>query len=92
MQQIQGDLRRFVIDNFLFGKEDRRLSNDDSLLENGIMDSTSVLELVGFLENQYGVKIEDEDLVPENLDSVNSLASFLQRKLQASQQGEHSCR
>ena len=76
-------LREFIKANFLFGREDS-FSDDDSFLELGIIDSTGVLELVTFVESTYGVAIEDEELVPENLDSVNSLVHFIESKRQAS--------
>lgn len=73
-------LRQFVIENFLFGRDDS-LHDTDSFLEHGIIDSTGVLELVGFLERRFGVKVSDDELVQENLDSIDSLARFLDRKL-----------
>ena len=87
MQQIERELQQFVIDNFLFGLDGVELKNDDSFLERAIIDSTGVLELVAFLEEQYKVKIEDEDIIPANLDSVNNLARFLESKLDISPRG-----
>ena len=73
-------IRAFVIENYLFGEEGK-LGNDDSFLETGIIDSTGVLELVRFLEATFGIKIADEELVPDNLDSINKIVAFLQTKL-----------
>lgn len=73
-------IREFIFKNFLFEAADSNLKDDDSFLEQGIIDSTGMLELVVFLEESFGVKVEDEELVPENLDSVNSLADFITRK------------
>jgi len=84
MPNIEQELRQFVIDNFLFGQADGRLSNDDSFLDQGIIDSTGVLELVAFLEEKCQIKIQDQELVPDNLDSINKLVKFLERKLQSS--------
>ena len=81
MPDVEQDLRRFVIDNFPFGTAGDGLLNDDSLLDLGIIDSTGVLELVTFLEETYHIKVEDEELVPDNLDSINRLKMFLERKL-----------
>jgi acyl carrier protein len=81
MQATEQDIRQFIIDNFLFGELDTDLSNDDSLLDRGIIDSTGVLELVTFLEDKYAMKIQDDELVPQNLDSVNGLVQFVNRKL-----------
>jgi acyl carrier protein len=80
MQQLEQDIRQFIIDNFLFGKDDIQLSYDDSFIEHGIMDSTSALELIALLEGKYGIKIDDEELDPENFDSINKLVRFINRK------------
>jgi acyl carrier protein len=84
MPNVEQELRRFVIDNFPFGQVGEGLSNDDSLLDRGIIDSTGVLELVTFLEETYDIQVEDEELIPGNLDSINRVARFLERKLQPS--------
>lgn len=80
MQNLKQDLRRFVVENFLFGQE-KGLSDSDSFLEEGIVDSMGVLELVAFLEQKYGITIQDQELVPDNLDSLNRLERFLTQKL-----------
>jgi acyl carrier protein len=80
MRGYEGELRRFVIDNFLYGRE-QRFSDEDSLMELGFLDSTGLLELVSFLEKKYGIVVEDADLIPENLDSIGNLARFVHRKL-----------
>lgn len=76
-------IRKFVIDNYLFGEEGK-LGNDDSFMETGIIDSTGILELVRFLESTYAVKVTDEELIPDNLDSVNKIVSYIQTKQPAS--------
>lgn len=81
MKAIQQTLRNFVNENFLFGQGADSFADDDSFLENGIIDSTGVLELVTFLESEYKVSIADEELVPDNLDSINRLVDFIERKL-----------
>lgn len=83
MSAVEQEIRTFITDNFLMGREDI-LSNDDSFLEKGIFDSTGILELVSFLERTYNIQLEPEELIPENFDSVSSLARFLQRKLSTS--------
>ncbi len=80
MHPTEVEIRRFVVDNFLFGQDDGRLGRDDSFLATGTIDSTGVLELVSFLERTYGITIEDDELVPENLDSIARLADFVARK------------
>jgi acyl carrier protein len=82
MTNYELELRQFIVENFLFGKEDAPLANGDSLLELGIIDSTGVLELVSFLEQKYGFTIQDEELVPENLDSIDRLVRFVTRKIE----------
>ena len=77
------DLRRFIVKNFLFGGGTDTLTDSGSLLEAGIIDSTGVLELVAHIEGAYSIKVEDEEMVPENLDSIVSLVAFLGRKLEA---------
>ena len=73
------ELTEFVVDNFLFGCS-TALAGDDSFLEKGIIDSTGILELVTFVEDRYRITIEDRELLPDNLDSVNRLAAFIRRK------------
>jgi acyl carrier protein len=76
------ELRQFVVDNFLFGR-DRPFSDEDSLIENGLIDSTGVLELIAFLEEKYAIRIEQTEMIPDNLDSIHSLSNFVRRKWQA---------
>ena len=81
MQTIIHDIRTFVIENFLFGQQAQTLTNAESFLDSGIIDSTGVLELVGFLENRYGITIADHELIPDNLDSVTRWPRFIGAKL-----------
>jgi acyl carrier protein len=73
------EIRDFVVTNFLFG-DASSLQDDTSFLERGIVDSTGMLELIMFLEQTYNIKIEPEEMLPENLDSVNKVVQFLGRK------------
>lgn len=77
---IELQIRKFIVENFLFGESDDNLKDDDSLLENGIIDSTGVLELVAFLEETYGVQLDDEEIIPENLDSIANMSKFIANK------------
>ena len=77
---MQQQIRSFILSSFLFTDDESRLRNQDSLLEQGIMDSTGVLELVAFLESQFGIKVADDELVPDNLDSVDRIVAFVGRK------------
>ncbi|MBW1717765.1 MAG: acyl carrier protein [Deltaproteobacteria bacterium] len=80
MSDLRERIRAFVIENFLFGNDDG-LSDESSFLEEGIIDSTGILELVSFLEEEFGITVEDEELIPENLDSINNVVSYLAKKL-----------
>ena len=79
MNDLKSEIRRFVVDSFLFG-QDPGLADDASFLSEGIVDSTGVLELVAYLEKAHGVHVRDEELTPDNLDSVAALAAYIQRK------------
>jgi acyl carrier protein len=75
-------LREFIAENFLF-RADAEVSDNQSLLDTGVMDSTGVLELIAFLEKTYGITVADEEIVPENLDSIDKMKSYLSTKLAA---------
>ncbi len=73
------EIRDFVVKNFLFG-DGASLKDDTSFLEEGIIDSTGILELIMFLEETYGIEIKDSELVPDNMDSLQNIARFVHRK------------
>lgn len=77
---IEQELRQYVLQTFLFSDDESLLKDDDSFLNKGIIDSTGVLELIMFLEEKYGLKVQDEELIPENLDSISKLVAFIERK------------
>lgn len=77
---IAADVRSFVVANFLLGRGDA-LDNEASFMDEGLIDSTGILELVSHLEESYGIEILEEELTPDNLDSVNRIAAYLTRKL-----------
>jgi len=83
MNKTKEKIRKFMIENFLFG-EDTDLKDDTSFLEEGIIDSTGVLELIEYLEEEFNIQIDDEDLIPENLDSLNNLEQFIAKLLKNS--------
>jgi len=83
---IENEIRKFIEENFILEGEDN-LGDEDSLLDKGIIDSTGVLELVAFLEETYQFKIKDEELVPENLDSIKNISQFIQNKLNFLREG-----
>ncbi len=75
--QISQNIKKFIIDNFMFGNETEKINPDDSFMENGIIDSTGILELIEFVEGYYGISIEDDELIPENLDSLDNISQFI---------------
>ncbi len=76
-------IRDYVLENYLFTDDPSALDDSQSFLESGIIDSTGILEVISFLEAEFGVQVLDEEMVPENLDSVNNLAAFIGRKRKA---------
>ena len=80
MSETKENIRAFVVENFLFGS-DENLEDNTSFLDEGIIDSTGILELVSFLEEEFSIIVEDEELVPENLDSINNVTAYLVQKL-----------
>lgn len=79
LESIKTQTRQFVVKNFLFG-QDNGLTDDASFLDQGIIDSTGVLELVAHLESVYGFKVDDAELTPDNLDSITAVGDFVCRK------------
>ncbi|WLE96812.1 MAG: acyl carrier protein [Candidatus Electrothrix communis] len=80
MSNVITKIRTFIFENFLFDAEEDALQNDTSFLEQGIIDSTGVLELVEWIEEEFGFTVGDEEIVPENFDSVNLLCDYLSQK------------
>lgn len=78
---IGASVRRFIGENFLFRDDIESLQEDASFLEAGIIDSTGVLELVCFLESTFGIEIADDEMLPENLDSIRAVSGYVQRKV-----------
>lgn len=80
MENYGLEIRQFIVDNFLFG-EDQGLADDTSFMQSGIIDSTGILELINYIEQTHDIKIQDDELVPANLDSINNLKLFLKKKV-----------
>lgn len=81
MSDYKPPLRRFIEENFLMDSRGTQLADADSFMARHIVDSTGFLELVMFIEETWNVKVEDDDMVPENLDSLDALQRFLTRKI-----------
>lgn len=78
-QDIKGTVRRFLLDNFAMG-EGASIADDASFMEGHILDSTGFVELVSFLEESFGIQVDDAEMVPENLDSLANIDAFVARK------------
>ncbi len=79
-EEIRQQIRDFIVENFLFGQADERLLDNSSLLEDGFIDSTGVMELALFMSENYGFEPSADELLPENFDSINNLAAYIMRK------------
>jgi acyl carrier protein len=77
---IEQKIRQFLTDNFLFREDRASLTDAESLLEAGVIDSTGVLELVAFLEREFGLAVDDAEIVPENLDSISRIVGYVKGK------------
>lgn len=83
MESSRAQIREFIRDNFLFREDRDTIADSESLLDTGVIDSTGVLELVAYLETEFGLDIADADIVPDNLDSIERIDDFVARKLAA---------
>jgi acyl carrier protein len=79
MQDIKAVIREFLLDNFVMGS-DAVIADDVSFMKTHILDSTGFIELVTFIEETFGIKVADEEMVPENLDSLLNIEAYLERK------------
>jgi len=77
---LTDQIRDFILENYLFTSDTSAIGLDDSLLGRGIVDSTGMLEIIFFIEEQLGVKVKDEEMIPDNLDSVSKIAAFVSSK------------
>lgn len=77
---VRNTLRKHVLEQYLFSDDDTLLADNDSFLEKGILDSTGIMEIIFFIEETFGFSVADEEMVPENLDSINNLTAFIERK------------
>jgi acyl carrier protein len=77
--EINQQVREFITSNF-YVQDATALADDASLLEHGIIDSTGVLEVITFIEDTFGVTVDDQEMLPENLDSIERISGFVRRK------------
>lgn len=85
MEKVRERIAEFVLGDLLFGDEARMPAGGQSLLESGVIDSTGILELIEFLESEFGVHVQDDETVPENLDGIDRIAAYVERKRSASE-------
>ncbi len=79
--QIETQIKQFILDNFLFGGSLEDIDAGASLLSTGVIDSLGVLQLITFVEETFGIQVQDEDVVPDNFDSVRNLAAYVGRQV-----------
>ena len=79
-QTVQSEIRAFIVENFLFGDDSQPLDPDMSLIDNDLVDSTGILELVSFLEQRFGIAVADAEIVPANLDTIGRIGAYVGRK------------
>lgn len=81
MENINDGIQRFLMENYLFGFDENEFDRDSSLLELGVLDSTGIMELVAFIEQEFNIEVLDSEIIPENLDSINYISRFINKKL-----------
>lgn len=74
-------IRQYILENYLFTDDDSELKDNESFLKKGIIDSTGILEVIFFIEEEFGIKVDDAEMIPENLDSVDNITSFIETKI-----------
>ena len=78
--EIKDRIRGYIAENILPGAADKSIGDDDSFLEQGLIDSTGILELVGFVEDEFKIEVADDELIPDNFDSIEKLAAYVKAK------------
>lgn len=86
MTSIQHQIRRFILENF-YVSEPSALADDTSLVGTGLVDSTGILEVLAFLEEEFGIEVTDRETTPDNLDSIERMAAFVERKQRQRSEG-----
>ena len=80
MSTTEVKIRSYILQNFLFSNDASKLNNSDSLMQKGIIDSTGVMEMIFFLQDEFGIQVADSEMIPDNLDSVNNLVTYIASK------------
>ncbi len=80
MSTPEAKVRAYILQNFLFSNDQALLNSADSLMQKGIIDSTGVMEMIFFLQDEFGITVADQEMIPDNLDSVNNIVAYIQRK------------
>jgi acyl carrier protein len=78
--EISRAVRDFLQEHYLFGYGEEACSDDASLMEHGVLDSLGILELITFIESEFGVQVADDEILPENLDSIDAISRFVRNK------------
>jgi len=81
--ELHRKIQRFILENYLFTDDPAALGPDESLLKQGIVDSTGIMQIIAFMEEELGVLVADHEMIPENLESLNKIVRFAHSKLQA---------
>lgn len=84
---ISEAVRNYILENYLFSDDPAALHDDESFMEKGIVDSTGMMEVINFLEEEFDIAVQDDEMIPENLDSVSAIVAYVERK-----QGEQASR
>ena len=80
MENKRSILRKFILENYLYTEDESALKDDDSFLDSGILDSMGILEVIDLLNEVFSIEVEDDEMIPDNLDSINDLLAFIKKK------------
>jgi len=80
MENKRSVLRKFILENYLYTEDESALKDDDSFLDGGILDSMGILEVIDLLNEAFSIEVEDDEMIPDNLDSINDLLAFIKKK------------
>ncbi|MDA7686676.1 acyl carrier protein [Pseudomonadales bacterium] len=80
MENKRSVLRKFILENYLYTEDESALKDDDSFLDSGILDSMGILEVIDLLNEVFSIEVEDDEMIPDNLDSINDLLAFIKKK------------